>query len=107
MEAVKYLDKLKAVDDLFKAKGVEISEPEFRLLHEMTKKPNGRIKDLSNLRSVATQSVSRMCGHLSARGLISVAVNAKDKRERFVALTPLGAKIERQYRKKIEDIVND
>ncbi|MDX2205013.1 MAG: MarR family winged helix-turn-helix transcriptional regulator [Hyphomicrobiaceae bacterium] len=64
--------------------------PEWRVLATIAEAPRVRAKDVVAARHLPKTAVSRAVASLRRRGLLKVDVNAHDKRESFLSLTPRG-----------------
>ncbi len=68
----------------------KLTIPEWRVLATVAEVPRVRAKDVGAARHLPKTAVSRAVASLRRRGLLKVDVNASDKRESFLSLTPRG-----------------
>jgi DNA-binding MarR family transcriptional regulator len=66
-----------------------------RALHFIGRMPGLTVSDLLAVLCVTKQSLSRVLGVLTARGLVQMSAGRKDRRQRLLRLTEAGAALER------------
>lgn len=64
-----------------------------RYLEEHPGTPGIYVSELAERMEIATSAVSRMLNSIERKGFITRTVNAKDRRNTYVCLTPAGSKI--------------
>lgn len=64
-----------------------------RYVEENPGAPGIRVSELAERMEIATSAASRMLNSIERKGFITRTVNAKDRRNTYVCLTPAGTKI--------------
>ncbi len=65
-----------------------------RVLYFISRQPGLNVSELLRLLNVTKQSLSRVLGELTQRGLVELRTSAQDRRQRLLFLTPDGATLE-------------
>ncbi len=65
-----------------------------RALYFIARKPNMAVSDLLNLLGITKQSLGRVLGELTERGLVETRAGERDRRQRLLRLTEAGTAFE-------------
>ena len=67
-----------------------------RALYFIARQPDLTISALLKTLGITKQSLGRVLGELTARGMVETRTGREDRRQRLLRLTPAGAKLERE-----------
>ena len=84
---------VRAADPLLVEQG--LGRAHHRALYFIARQPGLSVGELLVLLGITKQSLGRVLGDLSARGLLDTRPGASDRRQRLLRLTPAGAALER------------
>lgn len=65
-----------------------------RALYFIARRPDLTVSDLLNLLAITKQSLGRVLGELTERGLVEIRPGERDRRQRLLRLSEAGAKLE-------------
>lgn len=65
-----------------------------RALYFIARKPDLTVSELLGILAITKQSLGRVLGELSERGLVETRTGDRDRRQRLLRLTPAGAALE-------------
>jgi DNA-binding MarR family transcriptional regulator len=65
-----------------------------RALYFIARKPDLTVSELLGILAVTKQSLGRVLGELAERGLVETRTGDRDRRQRLLRLTPVGAALE-------------
>ncbi|MBO9623984.1 MAG: MarR family transcriptional regulator [Sphingomonas sp.] len=65
-----------------------------RALYFIARKPDLTVSELLSILAITKQSLGRVLGELSERGLVETRTGERDRRQRLLRLTPAGAALE-------------
>ena len=67
-----------------------------RALYFIARQPDQTISTLLKTLGITNQSLGRVLGELTTRGMVETRTGREDRRQRLLRLTPAGAKLERE-----------
>jgi DNA-binding MarR family transcriptional regulator len=67
-----------------------------RALYFIARQPDQTISTLLKTLAITKQSLGRVLGELTERGMVETRTGREDRRQRLLRLTPAGAKLERE-----------
>ena len=67
-----------------------------RALYFIARQPDQTISTLLKTLGITKQSLGRVLGELTTRGMVETRTGREDRRQRLLRLTPAGAKLERE-----------
>ena len=65
-----------------------------RALYFIARKPNLTVSELLSLLAITKQSLGRVLNELTTRELVEIRAGERDRRQRLLRLTPVGAEME-------------
>ena len=87
-----YSHLTRSIDESLAEQG--LGRAHHRALYFIARKPDLTVSDLLGLLAITKQSLGRVLGDLSDRGLVETRTGDKDRRQRLLRLTPAGAALE-------------
>jgi DNA-binding MarR family transcriptional regulator len=87
-----YSHLTRAADERLAAQG--LGRAHHRVLYFVSRQPGLNVSELLRLLNVTKQSLSRVLGELTQRGLVELRTSAQDRRQRLLFLTGEGAALE-------------
>lgn len=87
-----YSHLTRSIDEGLAAQG--LGRAHHRALYFIARQPDLKVGDLIALLAITKQSLSRVLGDLSERGLIETRTGREDRRQRLLRLTPAGERLE-------------
>ena len=87
-----YSHLTRAIDDGLAAQG--LGRAHHRALYFIARQPDLPVSALLALLAITKQSLGRVLGELSARGLVEAREGREDRRQRLLRLTPAGQALE-------------
>ncbi|MES2987211.1 MAG: helix-turn-helix domain-containing protein [Pseudomonadota bacterium] len=87
-----YANMLRSIDDGLAARG--LGRAHHRALYFVARKPDLTVSELLALLAITKQSLGRVLGELTERGLVETRAGERDRRQRLLRLTPEGTALE-------------
>jgi DNA-binding MarR family transcriptional regulator len=87
-----YSHMTRAIDDGLAAQG--LGRAHHRTLYFVARKPDLTVSELLALLAITKQSLGRVLGELTERGLVEMRTGDRDRRQRLLRLTPAGTALE-------------
>ncbi len=75
-------------------KHYQLGRAHHRALYFIARKPDLTVSELLSILAITKQSLGRVLGELSERGLVETRTGERDRRQRLLRLTPAGAALE-------------
>ncbi|MDB5736618.1 MAG: MarR family transcriptional regulator [Sphingomonas bacterium] len=87
-----YSHMTRAIDERLAAEG--LGRAHHRALYFIARQPDLTVSTLLSLLAITKQSLGRVLGDLTTRGLVEARIGRDDRRQRLLRLTPSGAALE-------------
>lgn len=87
-----YSHMTRAIDEGLAAQG--LGRAHHRALYFVARKPDLTVSELLSLLAITKQSLGRVLGDLTDRGLVEMRTGERDRRQRLLRLTKTGAALE-------------
>jgi DNA-binding MarR family transcriptional regulator len=87
-----YSHLTRSIDEGLSVQG--LGRAHHRALYFIARQPDLTVSDLLSTLAITKQSLGRVLGELTTRGLVETRTGERDRRQRLLRLTPAGAKLE-------------